>query len=193
MNETHVCSLCKTPRPVGEFSTFFSRKLAITKPYGKCHSCMREYKNKWATDNRARLLPNIKKSFSEWRVRNKLEESVRRKAYEVSMPEEIRQQRKDALEAHVRKSYELIEERRKNGCVDCGEKDVRCLEFDHVRGEKVSSVGHMTRFKHEKLIAEMDKCEVRCANCHKKVTRDRGQHIRPRLTYRKYQSTVSGN
>jgi len=60
------------------------------------------------------------------------------------------------------------------GCVDCGEKDFRCLEFDHVRGIKKkvrgsSGVGQFVRdgYKWETVLKEINKCEVRCASCHK--------------------------
>lgn len=57
-------------------------------------------------------------------------------------------------------------------CVDCGETDIISLEFDHMdprhkRLEIGSMVGH---YSSAKIIAEMQKCEVRCANCHRKRT-----------------------
>ena len=63
---------------------------------------------------------------------------------------------------------EVIYERMSHGCVDCGNRDIRVLEFDHVRGTKVRGVGAMvTRGAgFEAVVQEMDKCEVRCKNCH---------------------------
>ena len=60
-------------------------------------------------------------------------------------------------------------------CVDCGEKDVRVLDFDHVRGKKYKSVSKMLSGSHsiDRLIEEIKKCEVRCANCHRKITAER--------------------
>jgi len=66
-------------------------------------------------------------------------------------------------------------------CMDCGEADPVVLEFDHVRGEKVGSLSNMAirRFSLAKLAAEVAKCEVRCANCHKRKTaREQGWHAR---------------
>lgn len=64
-------------------------------------------------------------------------------------------------------------------CVDCGETDPVVLEFDHVRGEKVNALSNMAtrQFSLAKLDAEIAKCQVRCANCHKRKTaREQGWH-----------------
>jgi ribosomal protein S27E len=63
-------------------------------------------------------------------------------------------------------------------CIDCGESDHVVLEFDHVRGEKVKSISKMvaTTYSLESLIKEIEKCEVRCANCHRRITAKRGGH-----------------
>lgn len=60
-------------------------------------------------------------------------------------------------------------------CVDCGTRDVRVLEFDHVIGEKVSDVSVMVNHGVSlvKLKSEISKCAVRCANCHRIRTRIR--------------------
>tara|TARA_R100000687_G_C6402313_1_gene142490 strand:- start:364 stop:858 length:495 start_codon:yes stop_codon:yes gene_type:complete len=65
------------------------------------------------------------------------------------------------------------------GCVDCGEKDIRILEFDHVRGGK-KRIGKSGKegvarlihdgYKWETIEKEIAKCDVRCRNCHKKKT-----------------------
>ena len=53
------------------------------------------------------------------------------------------------------------------GCVDCGfNASPFALQFDHVRGEKVKDVSQMVRFSWERIMNEIAKCEVRCANCH---------------------------
>lgn len=57
-------------------------------------------------------------------------------------------------------------------CIDCGVTDPIVLEFDHVRGVKIGSVGVMAQspVTLEKLKREIEKCEVRCANCHRRRT-----------------------
>jgi hypothetical protein len=57
-------------------------------------------------------------------------------------------------------------------CVDCGETDVRVLEFDHVCGRKVENIGTMCAqgCSWQRIMEEIAKCEVRCANCHRRRT-----------------------
>ena len=66
-------------------------------------------------------------------------------------------------------------------CSDCGESDFVVLEFDHLRG-KNENIGRMARngVRHARLRAEVDRCEIVCANCHRKRTRLRLRDARSR-------------
>jgi len=67
-------------------------------------------------------------------------------------------------------------------CVDCGETDPVVLEFDH-RGEKAFEVtAKLEQRKWESVLAEMAKCDVRCANCHRRRTAERRGALRWILT-----------
>lgn len=57
-------------------------------------------------------------------------------------------------------------------CVDCGESDPIVLDFDHVRGVKSYNIATMIAGTHaiESIKKEIDKCDVRCANCHRRRT-----------------------
>ncbi len=61
---------------------------------------------------------------------------------------------------------------RQHPCVDCSEADVVVLDFDHVRGAKHGAVSRMIfgGTSVPRLPAEIEKCEVRCANCHRRKT-----------------------
>ena len=62
-----------------------------------------------------------------------------------------------------------------HSCVDCGEDDWVVLEFDHVRGVKKLAVSRMVSCGHsiKKINEEIAKCEIVCANCHKRRTYNR--------------------
>ena len=64
----------------------------------------------------------------------------------------------------------IIEYLLKNPCVDCGENDIVVLEFDHVRGEKRGVISVIKRSSLKSVKKEIEKCEVRCANCHRRKT-----------------------
>ena len=54
-------------------------------------------------------------------------------------------------------------------CQDCGNDDVRVLEFDHKEGlDKFDDVSNMIhRHGWKTILKEIGKCEIRCANCHR--------------------------
>ncbi len=60
-------------------------------------------------------------------------------------------------------------------CVDCGNSDIRVLDFDHVKGNKVNNISNLVRnaTSLNNIISEIEKCEIRCANCHRIVTYER--------------------
>lgn len=65
-------------------------------------------------------------------------------------------------------------------CVDCGETDLVVLDFDHVRGKKTKCVSKMINdaVSMKDLKEEVSKCEIRCANCHRRVTARRGKWVK---------------
>jgi hypothetical protein len=101
--------------------------------------------------------PSCRECNRAWHERNKehhnrlIHERTRR------MRDEIQQRILDYLLHHP--------------CVDCGESDPVVLEFDHL-GEKVDNVSGLARrmVRWELIEAEIAKCEVRCANCHRRRT-----------------------
>ena len=61
-------------------------------------------------------------------------------------------------------------------CIECGETDPIVLEFDHVKG-KDQDIARMvsTGYSLEAIKKEMEKCQVLCANCHRrKTSKERG-------------------
>lgn len=84
--------------------------------------------------------------------------------------------KKLAIEGNSRRVWEYL---CAHPCVDCGEKDPVVLEFDH-RGDKVMAISVMIArgVGWMKISAEIVKCDVRCANCHRRKTAaDRGWRV----------------
>lgn len=93
-------------------------------------------------------------------------------------------------ERHIRAVNELRQRRRSTNrqiinsakerpCADCGKNyPPYVLDFDHVRGTKLGNVSEMvSAATTAALLAEIAKCDVVCANCHRVRTaqRKRGQ------------------
>ena len=58
------------------------------------------------------------------------------------------------------------------GCFDCGyNSHSEALQFDHVIGKKSRTISELRNAMPAKLISEINKCVVRCANCHAVKTR----------------------
>jgi hypothetical protein len=60
-------------------------------------------------------------------------------------------------------------------CVDCGNADIRVLEFDHL-GDKTWNISVMLNggYPPSLIASEIAKCDVVCANCHRIRTYSRG-------------------
>ena len=69
----------------------------------------------------------------------------------------------------------LIDEIKSSPCADCGiNYPPHVMDFDHARGEKEFIIAPNRSIALEKLLNEIDKCDVVCANCHRLRTHDRG-------------------
>lgn len=72
----------------------------------------------------------------------------------------------------LKKVRVLIREAKQDPCLDCGQSFKPCqMDFDHVRGEKAGFVSQIGSVK--AVLAEIQKCEVVCANCHRIRTQTR--------------------
>ena len=74
-------------------------------------------------------------------------------------------------------------------CVDCGETDIRCLDFDHLMDKNYDISTAIQKKNWQLVCEEIVKCEVRCANCHRKVTHKRANTRKQKL-FDKYQKNV---
>jgi hypothetical protein len=98
-----------------------------------------------------------------------------RQTYAKRTPEQIerfREWNRQTIERNVRLVYEYLLQ---HPCVDCGESDPVVLEFDHVNGEKRDNVASYIRSGRswQRVLTEIEKCEIRCANCHRRATAKR--------------------
>ena len=69
-----------------------------------------------------------------------------------------------------------------NPCVDCGERDPIVLEFDHLRDKSFNIGSSLTTVRWQTLLDEIEKCDVVCANCHRRRTAQRKGTVRASLS-----------
>jgi|APGre2960657373_1045057.scaffolds.fasta_scaffold70132_2 hypothetical protein len=71
----------------------------------------------------------------------------------------------------IEKRQYLWDYLKENPCCICGEKDPVVLEFDHLdQTTKINCVSLMVYNSLDKIKKEIEKCQVLCANCHKRRT-----------------------
>jgi hypothetical protein len=89
------------------------------------------------------------------------------------------------LAANMRNSRLVLQRLARAACVDCGVTDVLVLQFDH-RGEKTRDIGWFVSSGSpaRRVADELDKCDVRCANCHRRRTATVGGWFRARRSAR---------
>jgi hypothetical protein len=63
-------------------------------------------------------------------------------------------------------------------CVDCGEPDVVVLDFDHLFDKSFDISRGLHGRNWDSVLAEIAKCEVVCANCHRRRTYSRNPTLR---------------
>jgi|AntDryMetagUQ889_1029465.scaffolds.fasta_scaffold03982_4 hypothetical protein len=76
----------------------------------------------------------------------------------------------------------LIELFKSHPCVDCGEGDPVVLEFDHLHDKSFSIGPELSTRNWQSILDEIEKCEVVCANCHRRRTAQRRGALRAVLS-----------
>lgn len=107
---------------------------------------------------------------------NKCKECVRNdtQAWREADPERYRlsKQASQQATAAVNKAW-IRDYLQSHPCVDCDESDWVVLEFDHL-GDKTEALGRMIhRLSLKRIKEEVMKCNVVCANCHRRRTYNR--------------------
>ena len=120
----------------------------------------------------------------KWRKANveKLREYRRNWYYKNQKTEQkkarIRQQKRRAkgLDVYSKNLKKWFQEYKSNlKCSKCPENDIICLDFHHRnRSDKILEVSVMVARGRSKevILQEIEKCDVLCSNCHRKLERD---------------------
>lgn len=101
----------------------------------------------------------------------------------------------------VRRKKELTAERadylialfRERHCVDCDEDDPLVLEFDHLVDKKFNIAKGVRTHSWQAVLNEIAKCDVVCANCHRRRTARRGRWTRAAAAQRQSVAHPTGD
>jgi hypothetical protein len=105
-----------------------------------------------------------------------------REHYEANKQRYIDQAAESKRRLRLERTKYLIEYFRAHPCLDCGETDPVVLEFDHLRDKEFGIGAGLVQKGWETILAEIEKCEVVCANCHRRRTAQRQGTLRTILT-----------
>lgn len=142
---TKRCTICCMEKPISDFSAGYCRKDGTRTPRPHCKTCVRA---------------NSKKHYyATSHVEKRYDGSFNMSLYG--------RQRLIAFRA-------WIDSLKKKPCMDCGNTfPPVCMDFDHVRGEKVKHISSMWSWERGKVLEELAKCDLVCACCHRIRTNDR--------------------
>ena len=124
----------------------------------------------------------ISKPLEDFNYKNK-SQNIRQKACKSCTRLAIREHYQKNKKYYLEKSQKRNREQRKinrnyiynyllqHPCIDCGESDPVVLEFDH-KSKKLENISVFLgkNYPLNTIKKEIQKCEVRCANCHRRKT-----------------------
>jgi hypothetical protein len=136
---------CTGCRQVLPLSEFYFKNRAQSIRQNFCKSCKSRYNRHWYRRNRQKHIADVRDNARRYRAR------IRR----------------------------VVREAKSRPCSDCGQRfPPVAMDFDHVEeGTKVADVSYLAthRTSVEAVQAEIAKCEVVCANCHRIRTTGRSR------------------
>lgn len=93
-----------------------------------------------------------------------------RKWYAANQTKQRERVRANWLRAKKANRVFVIKYLLEHPCVDCGESDPLVLHFDHLRDKRANITQLIQNASTKTIESEIEKCEVRCANCHLRRT-----------------------
>jgi hypothetical protein len=101
--------------------------------------------------------------------------AYKREHYLANRQRYVDQARENKQRLALERTAYLVEYFFEHPCRDCGETDPMVLEFDHQRDKCFDIAAGLPYRNWASILAEIEKCEVACANCHRRRTaRQRG-------------------
>ena len=168
---TKRCPQCQVEKPYAAFEVDKGTKTGRRSWCLECHvpymqdycktPAQREKRKAWYEANREQVLAQARQ---RWKERGHLYEPARQRWAEENREKQLAYWR-DKQAQHI---TWLAERHGDQPCLDCGNHFQWCaMDFDHVRGVKKQAVSKMSNYRREMVEAEIAKCDLVCANCHR--------------------------
>lgn len=136
--------------------------------------CGHEAIQKAIKTGKLRLRARINPKPRPRKVKTKEQNSAYCRAHYQKNKSRYKQKAKANSKLRVAQCREIVLKRFASGCIDCSEIDPMVLEFDHRdRSQKEYAISRLISGRTAGLallLLELDKCDVRCANCHRRKT-----------------------
>lgn len=120
---------------------------------------------RWALANPEK----VKAAQQRYKLANREKLTARARRYQKANPEKVLA---DVRRRRAFRNVFLDRWKLAAGCIDCGyNADACALDFDHVVMPKSFGLSSGRMRAWPKVLAEIEKCVVRCANCHRIATK----------------------
>ena len=164
---TKRCSKCKQVKNLDDFHRC---NKSLDGRHYICKECKKTYDLIYKKNRKEYFQKKGKKYYQEHK--EKIKERVKEGFYKFrkNNPERYRLIVKKSRDKK-RKWFNELKKTMK--CEICGESDYICLDFHHKNPkDKDITVARIFNNRKDKILKEISKCQVLCANCHRKVHRE---------------------
>lgn len=177
------CYYCKQIKHIKCFSKDKSRRDGHS---NKCKDCRKLIKSQIRSNfinisEKACSVCNLTKPIDQFRRNNRTSDGHRSQCKQCQKNNEKLKKRHDIPKRKLYlekrrnqniilcKNY-IIEYLTSHPCIDCGFTNIICLDFDHIdpktKDQSISTLIRRGTYL-QRLIIEIEKCVVRCSNCHR--------------------------
>lgn len=180
MQAVKQCSRCGETKPLSAFRPRRDGKDGLN---ARCRDCLLEWQREYDAARREeirvyglqrRATPEHRAYMKAYREANRERlntQSRERRRIRVAIDPSIRRRAVEAQQRIYRRKREIANEAKVGGCIRCGELELAALDFHHRNpSERLFTLGsNIASRTVEAIKAEIAKCDVLCANCHRKL------------------------
>jgi hypothetical protein len=160
-----ICKHCKEEK---------DDSLLVKGYLSRCKRCHKDIRAEWARNDRLKNPAKYRDRMRSFRDKNP-DYVVRSKQKSNDYNAAHRSERLAYQKQRQAERQEFINSFKNKPCTDCGKTFPNfCMDFDHVKGEKLDNLSSMKSNRTlERIQAEIEKCELVCAICHRIRTQSR--------------------